>query len=113
MKHIKAIIQPEKLAAVREALEGTECYHGIIISDVLGQGTQKGIIQAWRGEKFQMDLLPKVMIDLVVKDSDLEKIKNTILKATRSGEIGDGKIFVYQVEEVIRIRTGEEGEDAL
>jgi len=113
MKHIKAIIQPEKLAIVRQALEKTEAYRGIIITDVMGQGTQKGIVQAWRGEKFQMDLLPKVMIDLVVKDSELEKVKNIILEVSRSGEIGDGKIFVYNVEEAIRIRTGEEGELAL
>lgn len=113
MKHIKAIIQPEKLTAVRQALEKTECYRGIIITDVMGQGTQKGIVQAWRGEKFQMDLLPKVMIDLVVKDSELEHVKKIILDISRSGEIGDGKIFIYNVEEAIRIRTGEEGESAL
>lgn len=113
MKHIKAIIQPDRLNAVRQALEQTESYRGIIVTDVLGQGNQKGIIQAWRGEKFQMDLIPKVMIDLVIKDTELEKVKNIILNAARSGEIGDGKIFVYQVEEVIRIRTGEKGEDAL
>lgn len=113
MKHLKAIIQPDKLATVREALEKTDCYRGIIITEVMGQGTQKGIIQAWRGEKFQMDLLPKVMIDLIVKDSEIEKIKKIILDVSRSGEIGDGKIFIYNVEEVIRIRTGEEGESAL
>ena len=113
MKHIKAIIQPDKLNAVRQALEKTNSYHGIIVTDVLGQGNQKGIVQAWRGEKFQMDLLPKVMIDLVVKDTELGNVKKIILDATHSGEIGDGKIFVYQVEEVIRIRTGEEGENAL
>ena len=113
MKHLKAIIQPEKLNAVRKALENTECYHGIIITDVMGQGTQKGIIQSWRGEKFQLDLLPKVMIDLVVKDSELDHIKKIIIDTSRSGEIGDGKIFIYNVEEAVRIRTGEEGENAL
>ena len=113
MKHIKAIIQPDKLADVRKALEKTECYRGIIITDVMGQGNQKGVVQAWRGEKFQLDLLPKVMIDLIVRDDELENIKDILLKATRSGEMGDGKIFIYNVEQVIRIRTGEEGEDAL
>lgn len=113
MKQIKAIIQPEKLADVRTALEKTSCYRGIIITDVMGQGTQKGIVQAWRGERFQMDLLPKVMIDLIVKDEDLDEIKKLIFESSHTGEIGDGKIFVYNVEEVIRIRTGEEGNDAL
>ena len=113
MKHIKAIIQPDKLSAVRKALENTDCYRGIIITDVMGQGNQKGIVQAWRGEKFQMDLLPKTMIDLVVKDSELISIIEILTKESRSGEMGDGKIFVYNVEEVIRIRTGEVGEDAL
>lgn len=113
MKHIKAIIQPDKLSNVRQALEKTECYGGIIITDVMGQGKQKGIVQAWRGEKFQLDLLPKVMLDLVVRDSELDKIVKIILETTRSGEMGDGKIFIYNVEEVIRIRTGEKGEDAL
>ncbi len=113
MKHIKAIIQPDKLSAVRNALENTDCYRGIIITDVMGQGNQKGIVQAWRGEKFQLDLLPKIMIDLVVRDSELNNIIEILLKESRSGEMGDGKIFVYNVEEVIRIRTGEVGEDAL
>lgn len=113
MKHIKAIIQPEKLPDVRLALEKTECYRGIIITDVLGQGNQKGILQAWRGEKYQMDLLPKVMIDLVVKDEDLDEIINLIFHNSRTGEMGDGKIFIYNVEEVIRIRTGEKGNKAL
>ncbi len=113
MKHIKAIIQPDKLSAVRFALENTDCYRGIIITDVMGQGNQKGIVQAWRGEKFQLDLLPKIMIDLVVRDSELNSIIEILLKESRSGEMGDGKIFVYNVEEVIRIRTGEVGEEAL
>lgn len=113
MKHIKAVIQPEKLTEVRSALEDKNGYRGIIITDVMGQGNQKGIIQAWRGEKFQMDLLPKVMIDLVVNDEDVQEVKKVILDVCRSGEYGDGKIFIYNVEEVIRIRTGEEGNDAL
>lgn len=113
MKHVKAILQPDKLSVVRAALEKTESYRGIIITDVMGQGNQKGIIQAWRGEKFRTDLIPKVMIDLVVKDEDLDNITKIIYESARTGEIGDGKIFVYNVEDVIRIRTGEEGESAL
>jgi nitrogen regulatory protein PII len=113
MKHIKAILQPDKLAAVRAALEKTQSYRGIIITDVMGQGTQKGILQAWRGEKFRADLIPKVMIDLIVKDTDVEKVTKIIYESARSGEIGDGKIFIYNVEEAIRIRTGEKGNDAI
>ena len=113
MKHIKAILQPEKLADVRAGLAKSKCYRGTIITDVMGQGTQKGIIQAWRGEKFQTDLIPKVQIDLVVKDDEVEEIVKTIYQSARTGEIGDGKIFVYNIEEAIRIRTGETGDNAL
>jgi nitrogen regulatory protein P-II 1 len=113
MKHIKAVLQPEKLACVRAALEKTECYRGIIITDVMGQGTQKGIVQAWRGEKFQTDLIPKVMIDLIVKDEDTDQIVQIIFECARTGEIGDGKIFIYNVEEAIRVRTGEKGNSAI
>jgi nitrogen regulatory protein P-II 1 len=113
MKHIKAVIKPEKLNEVRDALEAAGCYRGITITDVMGQGTQKGITQVWRGEKYQLDLLPKVMIDLIVKDKDLESVKKVLLETSRTGDIGDGKIFIYNVEEAIRIRTGEEGDDAL
>ncbi len=113
MKLIRAIIRPEKLSDVRTALEKAECYKGITITDVVGQGIQKGIIQAWRGEKYEIDLVPKVSIDLVVPDKDVEKIKKIIVKTAQTGEIGDGKIFVSSVDEVVRIRTGEEGEGAV
>ncbi|WP_163193023.1 P-II family nitrogen regulator [Clostridium thermarum] len=113
MKHLKAVIQPDKLSDVREALDAAGCSGGIIISEVMGHGNQKGIVQAWRGEKYQVDLLPKVMIDLVIKDEDLETVKKIIIDSARVGEFGDGKIFIYNVESVIRIRTGEEDDDAL
>ena len=113
MKQIKAVIQPDKLSDVRDALEHLGCYGGAMISDIMGQGTQRGITQAWRGEKFRLDLLPKVAMDLVVKDEDVETIVRVIMENARTGEIGDGKIFVYNVEEVIRIRTGERNDDAL
>ncbi len=113
MKHIKAIIRPEKLAEVRDCISQVAGYKGIMITDIVGNGKQKGITQVWRGEKFQMDLIPKVMVELVVKDEDVGPIKKAIVKCAQTGEIGDGKIFVYPVEEVTRIRTGEEGEDAL
>lgn len=113
MKHLKVVIRPEKLPDVREALERAGCYHGVMISDIMGQGAQKGITQAWRGEKYRIDLLPKVMIDLVVRDEDVPSLKKILLESSRTGEIGDGKIFIYNVEEVVRIRTGEEGTSAL
>lgn len=113
MKQIKAIVRPEKMAEVREALKKAGCYHGIMISDIVGQGTQKGITQAWRGEKYQLDLIPKVMIDLVVQDKEVDAVKKIIIETARTGEIGDGKIFIYNVENVVRIRTGEEGEVAI
>ena len=113
MKHVKAVIRPEKLNDVRDCLEKAGCYKGIMISDIVGNGIQKGITQVWRGERYQVDLLPKVMIDMVVRDEDVPVIKKVLLECAKTGEFGDGKIFIYPVEEVIRIRTGEEGEAAL
>lgn len=113
MKHIKAIIKPEKLNEVKEALKKIGC-SGIMTTEIEGHGQQGGIVQQWRGEKFQLDLLPKTSIDLVVKDSEVDKVLQTILENAKTGcDKGEGKIFVYDVERVIRIRTGEEGEAAL
>lgn len=113
MKQVKAVIRPEKLNDVRAALERAGVCKGIMITDIIGSGNQKGIQQVWRGEKYVLDLIPKVMLDLVVRDQDVPVVKKTILESAPIGEYGDGKIFVYPVEEVIRIRTGEEGEKAL
>ncbi|NLM83585.1 MAG: P-II family nitrogen regulator [Clostridiales bacterium] len=113
MKLIKAIIRPEKLSDVRAALENLDCYYGITISEVMGQGNQKGISRAWRGEKYEIDLIPKVCIELVVKDEDVDTIKTVIVKSAKTGEVGDGKIFIMHVEEAIRIRTCEKGLAAL
>ncbi len=113
MKLVRAIIRPEKLSAVRRELEKADCYKGITITDVVGQGIQKGIIQAWRGEKYEIDLIPKVSIELVVLDENVDKVKKMILDKSQTGEIGDGKIFISPIDEVIRIRTGEEGEGAI
>ncbi len=112
MRQIKAVIRPEKLQDVREALSGIG-YSGIMITEIEGHGNQKGIVQQWRGEKYRVDLLPKVMIDVVVKDADAKIISETIMNSARTGEPGDGKIFIFNVDEVIRIRTGETGEEAL
>jgi len=113
MKHIKAVIRPEKLSNVRDALEKTGVYKGVMVTDIVGQGNQKGIAQVWRGEKYQLDLIPKVSVDLVVEDKDVQTVVDAILACAPIGEYGDGKIFIYPVEQVIRIRTGEMGEAAL
>jgi nitrogen regulatory protein PII len=113
MKHIKAIIRPETLESVRAALEKIGSYRGVTVTEVLGQGTQKGVVQVWRGEKYHLDLLQKVQMDLIVKDEEVDLVKKTIVASARTGDPGDGKIFIYDVAEVVRIRTGEEGESAL
>ncbi len=112
MKHIIAVIRPEKLDDVRHALEKVG-YSGLMISEIQGHGKQKGIVQQWRGEKYKVDLISKIKLEVVVKDGEAEAIKKTIIENARTGEIGDGKIFITHVDEVIRIRTGEEGEIAL
>ena len=97
---------------VRHALEKVG-YSGLMISEIQGHGKQKGIVQQWRGEKYKVDLISKIKLEVVVKDEEAEAIKKTIIENARTGEIGDGKIFISHVDEVIRIRTGEEGETAL
>lgn len=112
MKKIEAIIRPEKLEAVRSALEKAGCA-GLMISEIEGHGKQKGVVQQWRGEKYKVELLPKIKIEVVVKDQDLERITKTIIDSAKTGEIGDGKIFISSIEDAMRIRTGEKGETAL
>lgn len=112
MKKIETIIRPERLEAVRQALEKEGCT-GLMITEIEGHGKQKGVFQQWRGEKYKVDLLPKIKIEVVAKDSDLQRIITTIIKNAKTGEIGDGKIFIHNVEDAIRIRTGEKGEAAL
>lgn len=112
MQKIEAIIRFEKLEDVKAALEGIG-YPGLTVSEVEGHGKQKGVVQQWRGEKYKVDLLPKLKIEIVVKDSEVAKIIEVILKNARTGSVGDGKIFVTPIGEVYRIRTGEKGEAAL
>lgn len=112
MKKIEAIIRPEKLEAVRRALE-TVGYTGLMISEIEGHGKQKGTVQQWRGEKYKVELLPKIKIEIVIGDAEVERITETIIDAAKTGEIGDGKIFIYTIDNAIRIRTGEEGAGAL
>ena len=112
MKKIEAIIRPERLDEVKRALEASG-YPGITITQIEGHGKQKGVTQQWRGEVYKVDLLPKTKVEIVASDKDQEKIVSAIQKAAGSSTVGDGKIFVYNIDEVIRIRTGERGEKAL
>src|SRR5688572_33429640 len=109
MNKIEAIVRPERLDAVKEALAGAG-FVGLNIVAVTGRGVQKGIVHAGRGgEEYRVDMLPKSKIELVVKDSDTEKVIATIIQSARTGGIGDGKIFVIPVSDAIRVRTGEIG----
>ncbi len=112
MKLITAIIKPFKLDDVREALAELGV-QGITVSEVKGFGRQKGHTELYRGAEYVVDFLPKAKIEIILSDKDVDRVIEGIMKAAVTGKIGDGKIFVYPVEEVIRIRTGESGEDAL
>jgi nitrogen regulatory protein P-II 1 len=112
MKKIEAIIQPHKLEEVKEALKGIGV-DGMTISEVRGHGRQKGHKEVYRGMEYDVDLLPKVKVELVVPDSRLDEITTALATAARTGKIGDGKIFVFDVAEAIRIRNNETGEAAL
>ncbi len=112
MKKIEAIIKPFKLDEVREALSAVNVT-GLTVTEVKGFGRQKGHTELYRGAEYVVDFLPKVKIDMVVADSLVDTAIDAIVKAARTGKIGDGKIFVTSVEQVVRIRTGETGEAAV
>jgi len=112
MKLVTAIIKPFKLDEVREALSGIGV-QGITVTEVKGFGRQKGHTELYRGAEYVVDFLPKVKVELVVKDSDVDRCIEAIVKAAKTGKIGDGKIFVTGVEQVVRIRTGETDEAAV
>jgi nitrogen regulatory protein P-II 1 len=113
MNKVEAIIRPERLEAVKEALAEAG-FVGLNIVNVTGRGVQKGIVHTGRGgEEYRVDMLPKAKIELVVKDADTDKAVNLIVQASRTGAIGDGKIFVSPVADAIRVRTGERGEAAI
>ena len=112
MKKVEAIIKPFKLDEVKESLNEIGI-QGITISEVKGFGRQKGHTELYRGAEYVVDFIPKIKIEIIVSDSILSKVVEAIEKSAKTGRIGDGKIFVTDVEAVIRIRTGETGEDAL
>jgi nitrogen regulatory protein P-II 1 len=112
MKKIEAIIQPFMLEEVKEALKGIGI-DGMTISEVRGHGRQKGHKEVYRGQEYQVDLLPKTKLEMVVPSARLDEVVQTLARAARTGKIGDGKIFVFDVADAIRIRNDERGESAL
>jgi nitrogen regulatory protein P-II 1 len=112
MKKIEAIIREEKLEAVRKALKDAS-YFGITVTEVSGHGRQGGITLQWRVGDYKVDLLPKIKVEVVVLDEDAASVVSTIARAARTGNIGDGKIFVLPVDDAMRIRTGDTGFDAI
>ena len=112
MKKIEAIIQPFKLDEVKEALKGIGI-DGMTITEVRGHGRQKGHKEVYRGQEYNVDLLPKVKVELVISSARSDEVIKVLTAAARSGKIGDGKLFVYEVAEAIRIRNDDRGEAAL
>ena len=112
MKKIEAIIREERLEAVKEALDEAG-YYGMTVSEVSGRGRQKGISLQWRVGEYRVDLLPKVKIELVVLEEDLNKTVDAIARSARTDAMGDGKIFILPVDDAVRIRTGDVGDNAI
>ncbi len=112
MKKIEAIVRVEKFDTVKEALENRG-FIGLTCTEVTGRGQQKGLSLQWRVGEYRVDLLPKIKIEVVVTDADSQEVIDTVCRYARTGEIGDGMIFVTHIEQVCRVRTGEQGESAL
>lgn len=112
MKKIEAVIRPEKLDEIKAALE-SQGIVGMTIIEVQGRGRQKGFSRKWRGTEYAVDFIPKLKMELVVNDEDKQKVVDTILEIAKTGKIGDGKIFISNVEEVIRVSSGETGREAI
>lgn len=112
MKKIEAIIRPERLERVKVALEEIGIV-GMTVTEVRGRGRQKGMRMQFRGREMEVDLLPKVKVEVVVKDEVVDSVIETMTGAARTGNVGDGKIFVIPVERVVRVRSGEEGDSAV
>jgi nitrogen regulatory protein P-II 1 len=112
MKKIEAVIRPFKLDDVREALSEIGV-RGMTLTEVKGYGRQKGHTEMYRGSEYKIDFLPKIKIEIIAKDSMADNIVSTIIKAAKTGEVGDGKIFVSTIDDVVRVRTEESGDDAI
>jgi len=112
MKKIEAIIKPFKLDEVKDALNGIGI-KGMTVAEVKGYGRQKGHTEIYRGAEYVVDFIPKVKLDIIVQDEQVDQVIETLLAAARTGKIGDGKIFVLPVERIVRVRTGETGSEAV
>ncbi len=112
MKKIEAIIKPFKLEDVKEALKDIGV-QGLTVTEVKGFGRQKGHTELYRGAEYVIDFLPKIKLEIVVSDDQVAKVVEAVTESAKTGKIGDGKIFIFPMDEVIRIRTGERGEDAI
>lgn len=112
MKKVEAIIRPEKLEEVKDAL-GRYGIHGMTVTQVVGCGLQKGRVGVYRGHEYSINLLPKLKIEIVLMDHQVEDVAEIISVNARTGSVGDGKIFIFPVENAVRIRTGESGNEAL
>jgi len=112
MKKVEAIIRPEKLEDLREALDA-KGFHGMTVTEVKGRGKQKGITLEWRVGEYRVEFMPKIKLELVIQEKDLDLVINTITSICSTGSMGDGKIFISPIEEVIRISTKEQGIKAL
>lgn len=112
MKKIEAIVRRETLEAVKRSVADIG-YPGMTVTEVKGHGKQGGIVQQWRGRQYRVEFLPKVKIEIAVLDDDVGRMLNAITRSARTGEIGDGKIFVLPVDSAVRVRTGDEGENAI
>ncbi len=112
MKKIEAIIRPEKLEDVRKALEAKGIL-GMTMAEVHGRGRQKGVCLQWRAGEYCVDFLPKLKLDIIVDDKDLEMVITAIIGAAKTGQNGDGKLFIYPVDDVVRVSSGERGKEAI
>ena len=112
MKRIEAVIQPHKLEDAKEALKGIGI-DGMTVTEVRGHGRQKGHTEVYRGMEYKVDLLPKIKLEMVIPDARSEEVIRTLVTAARTGKIGDGKIFVFEVADAIRIRNDDRGDSAL
>lgn len=112
MKKIEAIIRPERLERVRKELDEAG-FHGMTVTEVEGRGRQKGVTLQWRAGEYTVDLLPKVKVEAVVQDEEVEAAIEAVQEGAATGEVGDGKVFVHPIEDAVRVRTGERGQEAL
>lgn len=112
MKKIEAVIRPERLDTVMGELSKLG-YPGVTISEVRGHGKQKGVTHMWRGAEYRVEFIPKIKLEVVVLEEDVSRVTASVVRAARTGSIGDGKVFIYDVENAVRVRTGESGFNAI